>query len=242
MPVRCCDINDDGDIEIAFPGLVNGNDEFLRVDIRLGLALNGVQDTIDVVDASSMVTKGGTMTVHGGWIRNAIGAENLEGTTEGWDIVIIQAVASDPENEYRVVSVMKEPKKNGLSANQAHKREKLSRKPSQEESVISDEMKFGKKPSKKQRERRLGGRRLSSTHKQILVHGYCAAASPFPVNHFSNAISFSDPDVPNPQASSWSHDLFARKIDKFADDSGIHGCGCIAHSQGGAACLHLYTY
>jgi len=190
-----------------------------------------------------MILKGGTMLVHGGWIRNAIGAASLEGTTEGWDIVVIEAKASDPEDGNRVVAVMKEPKQNSLPANQAQKKEKLSRKPSKDELTVSDEMKAGKKPTVEQRSKRLGQRRLSGSHKKILVHGYCAAKNPFPtIGHFTDYVEFSDPDNANPGPSNWSHDTFARKIDKFADQQGLIGCGCIAHSQGGAACLHLYTY
>ena len=42
--------------------------------------------------------------------------------------------------------------------------------------------------------------------------------------------------------NNWSHDLFARKIAYFASVNNIGGCGNIAHSQGGLASLHLYTY
>ena len=237
VPVKCCDITDAGDVEIGFPGMAK-KDESFRVDARIGIKLDGASTPIEVVDVTSMLTQDGTITVHGGWIRNAIGAANLEGTTEGWDIVVIHAIVSDPEDEYRVVGVMNEAVQNGLPSNQANKRGKLSQKPSAEEVSVSDEMKVGKKPSKEQRERHLGHRRLSGGHKKILVHGYCASSNPFPTSHFSNSIAFSDPAAP----ASWSHDLFAQKIDAFANANGLHGCGCIAHSQGGAACLHMYTY
>lgn len=57
------------------------------------------------------------------------------------------------------------------------------------------------------------------------------------MNQFSNYVEFSDPSAPG----SWSHDTFAQKITNFAANQGLHGCGIIAHSQGGAAALHLYT-
>ena len=237
VPVKCCDITDGGDIEISFPGLAKEEQRF-RVNVRLGISIEGASNSVEVVDVSSMITQDGTMTVHGGWFRNAIGAENMEETTEGWDVVVMNAIVTDPEDEYRVVGVMKKAIQNGVPSNQNSKRGKLSQKPTSEEVSVSEDMKVGKKPSKEQRERHLGHRRLSGGHKKILVHGYCAAGNPFPVSHFTNAIVFSDPAAP----ASWSHDQFAVKIDNFADANGLHGCGCIAHSQGGAACLHLYTY
>ena len=42
--------------------------------------------------------------------------------------------------------------------------------------------------------------------------------------------------------NNWSNDQFARYIRDFADSQSIEGCGIIAHSQGGLAALHLYTY
>jgi pimeloyl-ACP methyl ester carboxylesterase len=40
-----------------------------------------------------------------------------------------------------------------------------------------------------------------------------------------------------------SHDEFARLLDAFGDANYDNaGCSIIAHSQGGAAALHLYTY
>lgn len=237
VPVKCCEITDEGDVEIGFQGMVK-KDERLRVDARIGIKLEGRSESIEVVDVTSMLSEGGILTVHGGWIRNAIAAENLEDTTEGWDVVVMTAIVSDPEDEYKVVGVMKDPSQNGLSSDQKRNRGKLSRKPSDDEVHISEDMKIGKKPSKEQRERHLGHRRLNGGHKKILVHGYCAGGNPFPTGQFSNAIAFSDPAAP----ASWSHDTFANKIDAFANANGLDGCGCIAHSQGGAACLHLYRY
>ena len=236
VPVKCCDITEDGDVEISFPGLAN-KDETFRVDVRLGISIEGASTPVEVVDVSSMITQDGTMTVHGGWFRNAIGAENMEETIEGWDVVVMNAIVMDPEDEYRIVGVMKKAIQNGVPSNQKSKRGKLSQKPTAEEVSVNEDMKVGKKPSKEQRERHLGHRRLSGGHKKILVHGYCSTGNQFPTSHFTDAIAFSDPAAP----TSWSHNQFALKIDSFADANGLHGCGCIAHSQGGAACLHLYA-
>lgn len=122
--------------------------------------------------------------------------------------------------------------------------------------------------------KRKDGRKLQNyVGKKILVHGYCAEGNPFPTSQFSNDIAFQDaPGSPtsgytDPRRkeqghkhgkhslmggssglNNWSNDLFARKIDHFAEtynnnnNNGITGCGIIAHSQGGLASLHLYTY
>ena len=114
----------------------------------------------------------------------------------------------------------------------------MAQAPSLGEASISDEMRQGKKPKANNVQVQ---RQLQSSRK-ILVHGYCDSKSPFPTSHFSNEIEFSDPDMTNPVPSNWSHDQFAKKINRFADNNNIGSCGCIAHSQGGAACLHLHTY
>ena len=56
------------------------------------------------------------------------------------------------------------------------------------------------------------------------------------MSHFTDAVKFESFN------SNDSHDEFAQKIDSFADSSGIESCSIIAHSQGGAAALHLYAH
>lgn len=245
--VKCCDITDDGDVEVDFPGVLKAV-ESLQVDIRIGITVEGVTDPIGVVDVRSMLTQGKTMTVHGGWIRKALASQGLDENSEGWDVVVLGAVVSDPEEGYEVIGVMKEKVTGSSKKNGENRRQKLSQKPSPEEVEVTDEMRMGRKPSQEELHgRRLGGsRRLSANHKKILVHGYCSQANPFPIEHFSNAIAFVDPSSGRRLGDSsglnnWSHETFAKKIDLFAIANGIDGCNCIAHSQGGNACTHLYA-
>ena len=91
---------------------------------------------------------------------------------------------------------------------------------------ISAEMRMGKKPERDINEA-AGG-------KLMLVHGYCSGGNPFPTSQFSNNIVFSDPN------KSRSHDQFANLIKNFG--ANYPSFGIVAHSQGGAASLHLYTY
>jgi len=239
ISVKCCDINDDGDVEIHFPSL-SAKHEFYRVDARLGLTIPSVsQEPEALVDVTAMISEDGKMQVHGGWIRRALEAHGMEGQDNGWDIEIMDAIVTDPASNYKVVGRMGNVIGNKIPPGQAKKRSALSIAPTEEEKSVSSEMKISRKPDKQSGFNR---RRLSGNHKKILVHGYCASANPFPIGQFDNATAFSDPDTTNPTASNWSHDEFARKIDHFADSQGIHGCGIIAHSQGGAAALHLYTY
>jgi hypothetical protein len=111
---------------------------------------------------------------------------------------------------------------------------------SEHERSINLEMLEGRPPADIIEAHNRNRRELQGSHKgrKMLVHGYCATKSPFPTNHFTNAIVFRDP-AGYPSKPNWSHDEFARKLNQFAKRNKLDGCSCIAHSQGGAACLHL---
>lgn len=95
--------------------------------------------------------------------------------------------------------------------------------------IITDEMRQGVRPVKYSNDA-VGG-------KLMLVHGYCsgdawgAAAS---AGQFSNYVKFLDLN------KNRSHDQFANLIKNFG--ASLPSFGIVAHSQGGAASLHLYTY
>jgi hypothetical protein len=77
--------------------------------------------------------------------------------------------------------------------------------------------------------------RAFGAHNLMLVHGYCAAGSPWPPGDFSGFTeAFSDPDANR------THDQFAQLI--FALGNGSKSYGIVAHSQGGMAALHLWNY
>jgi hypothetical protein len=94
---------------------------------------------------------------------------------------------------------------------------------------ITDEMRQGARPEI-QINNAVGG-------KLMLVHGYCsgdawgAAAS---AGQFTNYVKFLDLN------QNRSHDQFANLIRNFG--ASLPSFGIVAHSQGGAASLHLYTY
>lgn len=71
------------------------------------------------------------------------------------------------------------------------------------------------------------GRRL------VLVHGYCSAGV-WPQAQFATSSTFLDAN------QNRSHDQFAQRIRTFGAQ--WNSFGTVAHSQGGAASLHLYTY
>jgi len=92
--------------------------------------------------------------------------------------------------------------------------------------MIDAEMRMGPRP---ERPRSKAGARL------LLVHGYCSGNAWGPVSgQFSNASVFQDFN------QNRSHDQFANRIINFG--SSYSSYGIVAHSQGGAAALHLYTY
>ena len=76
---------------------------------------------------------------------------------------------------------------------------------------------------------------LPGGHRLLLVHGYCSDGNPFTTSQYSGDIAqFSDPGV------SRSHDAFALEI--MAQTEPMKSFGVAAHSQGGMAALHLYTF
>jgi hypothetical protein len=92
---------------------------------------------------------------------------------------------------------------------------------------ITDEMRMGVRPEKYNTDNAVGG-------KMMLVHGYCSGGNPFPTSQFSKYIVFSDPN------KNRTHEQFANLIKNFG--AAYPSFGIVAHSQGGAASLHLYTY
>lgn len=67
----------------------------------------------------------------------------------------------------------------------------------------------------------------------ILVHGYCSGGV-WPASQFSNASTFLDAN------QNRTHDQFAQRIRTFG--ASWNSFGTVAHSQGGAASLHLYAF
>ena len=93
---------------------------------------------------------------------------------------------------------------------------------------VDDEMLQGPRPLNANLGKGVGTRLL-------LVHGYCSGDAWGPVaSQFSNASVFKDFN------QNRSHDQFANLIKNFG--ATWNSFGVVAHSQGGAASLHLYTY
>ncbi len=91
---------------------------------------------------------------------------------------------------------------------------------------VNEEMRVGKRPVRIVDDA-VGG-------KLMLIHGYCSGGNTFPTSQFSNNIVFNDPN------QNRTHDQFANLIKNFG--AAYPSFGAVAHSQGGAATLHLYTY
>lgn len=91
---------------------------------------------------------------------------------------------------------------------------------------IDDSMRMGNRPAQAAVSKGTGSRLL-------LVHGYCSS-DVWPASHFTNASKFLDLNANR------SHDDFARRIQTFGNTWASYGI--VAHSQGGAAALHLYNY
>ena len=185
-----------------------------------------------------------TLDVHGGWFRKAAREHDVQCD---WEPVVIDDTVKDPQARFSLGrqglpivgsyewSRWQRGGQPQSSWNNLIQRKLLMASP--DELEISREMMQGSKPQHliQKHARKL----VVNIHKQILVHGYCSREA-FPISHFTanRAISFSDPDSSNPTPQ--SIDLFARKIDSFADNGNVDGCGIIAHSQCRLAALHLY--
>lgn len=99
-------------------------------------------------------------------------------------------------------------------------------------SQITEEMRKGKRPEVTTAAADFGTQALGG--KLLLIHGYCSGGNPFPTSQFTDYAVFSDPN------QSRTHDQFANLIRNFGAQ--FPSFGAVAHSQGGAASLHLYTY
>jgi hypothetical protein len=102
---------------------------------------------------------------------------------------------------------------------------------------ITDDMRMGRRPDAFNAGASVAADSLTAQlagGKVMLIHGYCAGGNPFPVSQFSDYAVFNDPN------QSRTHDQFANLIRNFGAQ--FPSFGAVAHSQGGAASLHLYTY
>ncbi len=92
--------------------------------------------------------------------------------------------------------------------------------------TIDERMTMGPRPD-------AGNTTLGVGKRLLLVHGYCSGGV-WPAAQFSTASTFLDTN------KNRSHDQFAQLIRTFG--STWNSFGTVAHSQGGAASLHLYAY
>ncbi len=96
---------------------------------------------------------------------------------------------------------------------------------------VTEEMRMGVRPEKYS----VTNAAAAVGGKLMLVHGYCSSDVWGPVaGQFSNYVKFLDLN------QNRTHDQFANLIKNFG--ANLPSYGIVAHSQGGAAALHLYTY
>lgn len=102
-------------------------------------------------------------------------------------------------------------------------------------SVITEDMLVSASPAPVMTRSGTGRGVLPPGHRLLFVHGYCAPGNPYPTGHFTGShAAFHNPDA------NLSHDEFALEIlDQTAQ---MKSFGVAAHSQGGLAALHLYTF
>lgn len=91
---------------------------------------------------------------------------------------------------------------------------------------VTDDMLMGPAPA--------AANRAPNAGVVMLIHGYCSDGNPWPTSDFSSYAVFLDLN------QNRSHDQFAQLIGSFGNN--FSSFGAVAHSQGGDASLHLYTY
>merc|ERR1712188_340109 len=84
------------------------------------------------------------------------------------------------------------------------------------------------------REKALRQKQNGESGKLMLVHGYCAAETPYSVEDFSDSLVFQD------FGKNRNCDEFAQQVMDFGHE--VDSFGIIAHSQGGLASLHLHAF
>lgn len=105
----------------------------------------------------------------------------------------------------------------------------LPKAPTTPVTKINEEMLMGPRPSQEN----LPLAATASGGKLMLVHGYCSEGV-WPTSDFTDYTVFQDYN------QNRTHDEFARLIRDFGAQ--YPSFGVVAHSQGGAASVHLYTY
>jgi len=243
------EIDENGDIVFKFMGLedkdLGASD--LKLDARIGVVSECVDETIEVVDMTAMLPSvEPTLVVNGGWFRRAV---ELHEVSCDWEPIVLEAIATDPNAKYNYLGHLKNPAKaiimkgnndgRNLSMDKLNKRRNLLKAPpSDDELKINKEMTIGRKPDRFVSSQNSPRDLQEEIHKKVLVHGYCSTGA-WNEDWFTDAITFTDPDTAIPVPDNWNIHQFAIKILKFTEDNNIYGCGIIAHSQGGLASLHL---
>jgi len=255
-------IDENGDVVFQFAQLGEDEKETYLLHARFGIVnkcATNSQSVEHIVDMRAMLTgKKPTMIVHGGWFRRALADEqqkpNLRSngsSCHDWEPILVDAFVQNPEDRYTTIGrlessvhtrVMKgDGNHSGAlrrlsSAEIDSRRNLLKALPSSAEIEVNDDMRKGRRPVERNMDGNSTGRKLAESSKKILLHGYCSGSGVFNAGHYSNTAEFKDLNRNRSNAQ------FAQLIDQFTYDEGIGSCGIIAHSQGGLAALHLYTY
>jgi len=98
--------------------------------------------------------------------------------------------------------------------------------PAKRSAIVDESMVMGPRPA-------LMHTKAGTGSRLILVHGYCSGGV-WPQSQFTNASTFLDTN------QNRSHDQFAQLLKTYGNT--WNSFGTVAHSQGGAAALHLYAY
>ena len=162
---------------------------------------------------------GGISYVENGQLSLGLDLRWIGNSAARGDFELRNVRIEDPDHFIPVVRVAKMPL-------EMPRLPRLARTPAK---AIDAEMLMGPRPAHLDNVDKAAGGKL------MLVHGYCSGnAWGSSLGSFSNYILFQDFN------QNRSHDQFANLIGNFG--ASYPSFGIVAHSQGGAAGLHLYTY
>ena len=174
MKLHKARVNNDGDLDLHFTNIPL---EHVLLQAVVGVELkDGSLLEQDKVHVKTFVDDG-HLVIHGGWIRRALDkqADIAPGSTKGWKIVVLEATASDGDNNYLPVAALPKAEDTAVVQN----KELLSSAVDEIEKGISLDMAQGRPPATDNNNRHLRSgqeteeaRKLSGPVEKILVHGY----------------------------------------------------------------------
>jgi len=168
---------------------------------------------------------GGLVSIDGGFVTLELDTKWLQLAGVSGPLVLNGVYLSDVDTQFPVTNEM-----NNIPVQNSNIEIELT--PEMRTMEITDEMRFGVNPLKKNNATELIDGAL------VLIHGYCSQSNPFKAfqEDFTNAYFFDNPNA------NLGNDEFANRVLAFVATRGIGSFSIIGHSQGGIVGAHILNY